>query len=291
MSEYSFIHTEKALHPVTVLCRVCGVTRSAYYEWLAKGPSCQKRSDKALTETIREIFVEGRENYGSPRVLDELKKRGVAISRKRVARLMREAGLKAKTRRKFKATTDSTHGKLVDPNLLNQSFDVLAPNVAWVSDITYIRTREGWMYLATVIDLYSRRVVGWSLRPRMAAALVCNAFDMAVRLRKPPSGLIFHSDRGSQYASKKLRKRLAQRGMQQSMSGTGNCYDNAVAESFFATLKKELVRGKTFSSHDHARRAVFEYIEVFYNRKRKHSKASGISPVAFEACFTQLIAA
>ena len=222
--------------------------------------------------------------YGAPRIQGELAKEGEHVSRKRVARLMREAGLRAKTSRKFKATTDSSHTLPIAPNLVDRRFDVDRPNAVWVSDITYLRTRQGWMYFAAIIDLYSRKVVGWSLRERMSAELVCEALDAAVRARRPPPGLVFHSDRGSQYASKTFRRRLFRYRMRQSMSRKGNCWDNAVAESFFATLKKELVRNHVFPTRDAARIDVFEYIEVFYNRRRAHSLLGYETPTSFEAC-------
>jgi putative transposase len=222
--------------------------------------------------------------YGAPRIQGELAKEGERVSRKRVARLMRECGLCAKTARKYKATTDSNHSLPVAPNLLERRFDVDRPNAVWVSDITYLWTRQGWMFLAVIIDLYSRRVVGWSLRERMTAELVCEALDAAVRARRPPNELVFHSDRGSQYASKAFRRRLFRYRMRQSMSRKGNCWDNAVAESFFATLKKELVRNHIFPTRDAARTDVFEHIEVFYNRRRAHSLLGYETPTSFEAC-------
>jgi transposase InsO family protein len=197
---------------------------------------------------------------------------------------MRESGLRAKTARKYKATTDSNHALPVAPNLLERRFNVPAPNTAWVSDITYLWTRQGWLYLAVIVDLYSRKVVGWSLRERMTADLVCEALDAAVRARHPPPGLVFHSDRGSQYASKVFRRRLFRYRMKQSMSRKGNCWDNAVAESFFATLKKELVRNHVFATREAARSDVFEYIEVFYNRRRAHSLLGYETPTSYEAC-------
>jgi len=197
---------------------------------------------------------------------------------------MREGGLRAKGRRKYKATTDSNHSLPVAPNLVNRDFAVDSPDTVWVSDITYLWTRQGWMYLAVIIDLCSRKVVGWSLADRMTASLVCSALDAAVSLRRPKPGLVFHSDRGAQYASKAFRRRLWRYRMQQSMSRKGNCWDNAVSESFFATLKKELVRNHVFESRAAASDAVFEYIEVFYNRQRSHSTLGYATPESFESC-------
>jgi transposase InsO family protein len=266
------------------MCRVLEASVSAYYEWEREQESAHERRDDELSALIRRLFAEFRGRYGAPRIQRELAKAGVRVSRKRVARLMRENGLFAKSRRKFKATTDSNHALPVAPNLLEQRFDAERPNTVWVSDITYLRTRQGWMYLAVIIDLFSRKVVGWSLRERMTAELVCEALDAAVQQRRPPPGLIFHSDRGSQYASRAFRRRLWRYRMRQSMSGKGNCWDNAVAESFFATLKKELVRDHAFETRAAARNEVFEYIEVFYNRRRSHSLLNYETPTSFEAC-------
>jgi putative transposase len=276
---------EKAYFEVRRTCRVLGIAASRYYEWERKRHSERAVQDGALLVSIRRIFAKFRSRYGGPRVHDQLGREGIHVSRKRVARLMREAGLRAKGRRKYKATTDSNHALPVAPNLLDRDFQASRPNTVWVSDITYIWTRQGWMYLAVILDLYSRKVVGWSLDERMTAALVCNALDAAVHLRRPKPELIFHSDRGSQYASHAFRRRLWRHGMRQSMSRKGDCWDNAVAESFFATLKKELVRNRAFDTRDDARAEVFEYIEVFYNRLRAHSLLSYDTPDAFEDCF------
>ena len=291
MSAAAFIEAEKVEHSVTLLCEVVEISRSRYYQ-LAKGPLSQRAAEDAeLEPIIQEVYAAGRGSYGSPSIHDELLKCNRRVSRKRVIRLMKKLKLKAKTAKKFKAATNSKHTLPIAANLVGRRFAQATANRTWVSDITYLRTREGWLYLAVVIDLYSRKVVGWSLRPRMSANLVCDAFDMAVQNRRPPPGLIFHSDRGSQYANRKLHRRLARCGALSSMSRKGNCWDNAVAESFFATLKKELVRGATFIDHQSAHSAVFEYIEVFYNRKRKHTFIGGVSPAQFEACSIQKMAA
>jgi transposase InsO family protein len=267
-----------------MLCEVFGISPSAYYEWEGEQESAHERQDGELLTLIRRLFTDFHGRYGAPRIQRELAKKGIAVSRKRVARLMREGGLQAKSARKYKATTDSNHKLPIAPNLLERRFDVERPNAAWVSDITYLWTQQGWMYLAVVIDLFSRKIVGWSLRERMTAELVCEALDAAVRLRRPAPGLVFHSDRGSQYASHAFRRRLWRYRMRQSMSRKGNCWDNAVAESFFATLKKELVRDRPFETKAGARSEVFEYIEVFYNRRRAHSQLDYESPTSFEAC-------
>jgi putative transposase len=266
------------------MCRVFGVSSSGYYEWQRQPQSNHERRDKELGEVIGEIFNDKRSRYGSPRITKELAKRDIAVSRKRVSRLMRNNGLRAKGKRKFKHTTDSNHSLPIAPNLVNQQFEVMEANKVWVGDITYIQTLEGWSYLATVIDLYSRKVVGWSYSDRMTSTLVCDALDAAARLRHPKPGLIFHSDRGSQYASRAFRRRLWRYRITQSMSAKGNCYDNAVAESFFATLKKELVCGEVYRTRAEAREAIFEYVEVFYNRRRMHSLIDYMTPDEYESC-------
>jgi len=274
-----------------MLFRVLEVSSSAYYEWETRETPAREREDSALSKSIQEIYCEHRGNYGSPRIHDALAKQGKRTSRKRVIRLMKNANLRAKTTKKYKVTTDSAHDLPVALNYLSRNFDVVAPNRAWVGDITYIWTREGWLYLATVIDLYSRKVVGWAMQDRMTVSLVSDALDIAIRRRKPEPGLLFHSDRGSQYASHDFRKRLARHSMLQSMSRKGNCWDNAVAESFFGTLKKELVRDTVWPSKADARANVFEYIEAYYNRKRAHSALGYLSPVAFETCEKPRLAA
>lgn len=266
------------------MCRVFEVSPSSYYEWEQVPQSDHDRRDQELSEAIGEIFADKRSRYGSPRITQELAKQDIGVSRKRVSRLMREKGLRAKGKRKFKHTTDSNHSLPIAPNLVNQQFNVPAKNKVWVSDITYIQTLEGWLYLATIVDLYSRKVVGWSCSGRMTAGLVCEALDNAVQKRRPKRGLILHSDRGSQYASGAFRRRLWRYRMAQSMSAKGNCYDNAVAESFFATLKKELICGEVYRTRDEARTAIFEYIEVFYNRRRMHSLINYMTPDEFESC-------
>ena len=271
-----------------MLCEALGLSPSAYYDWERERDSAHARQDAELLEAIRGVFLQFRGRYGAPRIERELAKQGLHVSRKRVARLMREAGLRAKGKRKFKATTDSAHSLPVAPNLLNRGFSVDRPDTVWVGDITYLWTRQGWMYLAVVLDLYSRKVVGWALAERMTVSLVCDALDAAVRLRRPGPGLLFHSDRGSQYASRAYRRRLWRYRMNQSMSRKGNCWDNAVAESFFATLKKELVRNHVFATRSEARDAVFEYLEVFYNRRRAHSLLGYATLEEFESCINKM---
>ena len=235
-----------------------------------------------LSEQIRLVFIEHKCRYGSRRIRRALQNKGYDISRRRVCRLMKEQGLYCKTKRKFKYTTDSNHALPVAANLLNRDFSPSKPNQAYVGDITYIPTQEGWLYLAVVIDLYSRQVVGWSMNKRMRAELVNNALLMALWKRKPVRGLISHTDRGSQYASKSHRDILKDHGIVQSMSRKGDCWDNAVAESFFHTLKIELIHHEQFQSREEAEQMIFHYIEVYYNRQRMHSANDYLSPVDYE---------
>lgn len=254
------------------------VSRSGYYAWLRRPESKRKAEDKALSEVIKEIHKESNGEYGSPKVHGELRRRGTRCGHNRVARLMRRDGLKAKTIRKFKATTNSDHKLPVAENLLNRDFSPDAPNKAWVADITYIWTNEGWLYLAVVIDLFSRAVVGWSMSERMTRSLVIDAFTLAVMRRNPPRGLIHHSDRGSQYASNDFQTLLEKHGAICSMSRKSNCWDNAVAEAFFAILKRALVFHHQYQTRDQARQSIFDYIERFYNRKRIHSSLGYRTP-------------
>ena len=253
------------------MCEVLQVSRSGYYAWLKKPESRKAQEDQVLSKVIKEIHEESNRTYGSPRVHEELVRRGKRHGLNRVARLMRKDGLRAKTRRKFKATTNSKHDLPVAPNLLDRDFTPERPNQVWVADITYIWTGEGWLYLAIVLDLFSRAVVGWSMSERMTKRLVIDAFTLAVKRRNPPPGMLHHSDRGSQYASKDFQSILAKHGAICSMSRKGNCWDNAPAESFFSTLKRELVYHCQYFTREQARQSIFSYIERFYNRKRIHS--------------------
>ena len=266
------------------MCKFMQVTRSSYYDWLsqAEAESAKAAADKLLLEQISSVFVKGRGNYGSRSIKKILFKANIIVSRRRIVRLMKEAGLVCQSKRKFKATTNSRHNKPVAPNLLDRNFTATAPNLCYVGDITYISTGEGWLYLATVIDLYSRRIVGWSMSNNMKTELVNNALLMAIFSRKPAKGLIWHTDRGSQYVAESHLKIIAQHGILQSMSRKGNCWDNAVAESFFATLKNELVYQQKFNTREEAKHAIFEYIEVFYNRIRVHSANDYLSPTDYE---------
>jgi transposase InsO family protein len=258
------------------------VSSSGYYEWLNRNLSNRAIENQQLTKSIKEVFVSNRNVYGTRRIAKILAKNEIIISRKRIGRLMAAAGLVCKTRRKFKVTTDSKHNNPISPNLLERQFDVSAPDKYWVGDITYIPTKNGWLYLATVIDLYSRQVVGWSMADNMKAKLVNDALTMAIWKRKPNKGLIWYSDRGSQYASDSHRTILKDHGVVQSMSRKGDCWDNAVAESFFHTLKTELTNHCQFNNQQEAKNMIFEYIEVFYNRIRIHSANNYLAPVEFE---------
>ena len=244
--------------------------------------SIRKQENEELKKLILEIFFDTKERYGSPRITAELRKRGNKVNKKRVARLMKELGISAKIFRKYKVTTNSNHTHKPSENLLGGVFKADKPNQIWTGDITYMKTKEGWIYLAAVIDLYSRKVVGWQLKKRIDTLLVKEALEIAVADRQITDGIIFHSDQGVQYASKSFRELLKNNGFQQSMSRRGNCYDNAVTESFFHTLKTELKESKSFKTREEARMYIFEYIEVFYNRKRIHSSIDYKSPVEYE---------
>jgi transposase InsO family protein len=267
------------------MCEVLNVSRSGYYAWRRRSESERSQANTKLLEAIRKVHHDSRGTYGSPRIYQELKKQDIPCSENRVARLMREDGLYATTKRRYKATTNSKHDFPVAPNLLGRDFSPAEPNRVWAGDITYIWTTEGWLYLAVVIDLFSRSVVGWAMDKRMTRQLVMNALTMAVRRRHPSSGLIFHSDRGSQYASKEFQSLLAKHGMRCSMSRKGDCWDNAPIESFFGSLKQELVFLQRYSTRFHARQSLFEYIERFYNRHRLHSTLGYKSPAEYEAAY------
>jgi putative transposase len=269
---------------VEVMCHVLEVSRSGYYDWLDRpaGPR-QERRDR-IVERIRQVHQDNRQVYGSPRVHRELADRGVRCCENTVARLMRDQGVRARTARRFKVrTTDSTHGRPVAPNLLGRAFDQPLPDRAWVADITYLETGEGWLYLAVVMDLCSRRIVGWSMADHMESGLAVDALEMALAGRRPGPGLVVHSDQGVQYASDAYQKVLGEHGLICSMSRRGNCYDNAVAESYFKSMKTEWSYHEHYQTREEARAGAFEYIEVFYNRQRRHSSLGYLSPEAFEA--------
>lgn len=279
---FAFIEAEKAVFPIELMCEVLQVSRSGYYAWLRRPRSRRETEDRHLARKIAAIHVQHRGRYGSPRILADLRDDGIATSRRRVARLMRQQELKWCRTRRFRVTTDSDHALAVAPNVLDRNFSASAPDRAWVGDMTYIWTGEGWLYLAVILDLYSRKAVGWSMGERLSTKLATDALEMAIARRRPAPGLLHHTDRGCQYASRDYRRRLEKAGMVCSMSRTGNCWDNAVAESFFATLKGELLDGEEPATRDEARRGVFEYIEGYYNVTRRHSTLGNLSPVAFE---------
>ena len=279
---FAFIATEKAAFPIRLLCRTLHVSRAGFYAWQARPPAGRVQADERLAVEIAAIHAESRQRYGSPRIHAELRDRGCRTGRKRVARLMRVHGLAGRRRRRFRVTTQSRHPFPVAPNVLARQFARAAPDQAWVTDITYIPTGEGWLYLAVILDLCSRFAVGWALSERITDGLTLDALEMALGRRRPPSGLLHHSDRGSQYASGGYQRVLAQHGIVCSMSRRGNCWDNAVAESFFATLKVELVHDAAWLTRAAARRDLFEYLEPFYNGRRRHSALGYLSPRAFE---------
>jgi putative transposase len=282
--KYRLIAAKKAESPLSVkeLCALCGVSSSGYYAYHNRPASRRQRTDMVLLTHVRAAFKESNESYGSPRMVHELRDKGLNVGRRRIARLMRENGMKARQKARFKRTTDSHHSHPIAPNILGQDFNVTAPNQVWVGDISYIWTKEGWLYLAVVIDLYARRVVGWETSERLHKELPIKALKNDINLRKPTKGLIFHSDRGSQYCSYEYIKLLQSIGAVASMSGKGNCYDNAVAESFFKTIKAELIWKTIMQSRTHATHLIRAYIETFYNAKRRHSACEYKSPIQFE---------
>ena len=280
---YSAILQHEGAYPVRMMCRVLEVTTSGYYAWKRRPRSLREQNRRELERIIRMLFVQAREVYGSPRMTAELRDVGRKHSKTFVAKVMREAGIKAKTAKKrFKCTTDSNHFEPRFPNVLQRNFQVAAPNSVWVSDVTYIRTSEGWLYLCVFLDLFSRQVIGWTIKDRLCFELSTDALKMALGKRNPGPGLIIHSDRGVQYAAPRYRELLQRKKFIGSMSRVGDCWDNAVAESFFGTLKQELVPRKGFSSKLQARNQIFEFIEVFYNRERRHSALGFRAPVEFE---------
>ncbi len=278
---FDFIHAESATSPVSVLCRMLGVSRSGYYSWTKRGVCERTVEDELLAVEVRAIHAKSRGAYGSPQIHRELRKTR-AVSRKRIARLMRREGLRGAVPPRFRKTTLSDHDRRVATNVLGRDFCAARPNQKWVGDITYIWTAEGSMYLAVIIDLFSRRVVGWAAANHMRASLAADALRMALGRHRPPPGLVHHTDRGSQYASAEYQALLASHGIICSMSRSGDCWDNAVAESFFATLKKELIRRYRWLGRVDAARAVAEYIEVFYNNHRLHSSLGYFTPADYE---------
>jgi putative transposase len=279
---YRFIDEHKGTWPVRLLCATLEVSPSGYYAWRSRPASAARQRRDALVARIRAIHAEVKGRYGSPRVHAELRAGGQCCCVNTVARLMADNGIRAKTARKFRCTTDSNHGRPVADNLLDRQFDPRRPDEAWVADVTYVPTREGWLYLAAVEDLHSRRVVGWSVADTMTSRLVADALQMAVARRLPGAGLVAHSDRGSQYASDHYQGLLSRHGITCSMSRRGDCWDNAPMESFFASLKKELVHHEDYRTRQEARASLFEYVEVFYNARRRHSSLGYVSPAEYE---------
>jgi putative transposase len=281
---FRFIDAERAglAVPISRLCKLLQVSVSGYYAWRKRGPSQRQLDDMVLLAHVRAAYRGSRETYGAERVHHELVENGVEIGRHRVARLMRDNDLSPKRKQKFKKTTDSKHNKAVTSNLLDQDFSAQAPNEKWAGDISYIWTAQGWLYLAVILDLFSRRVVGWAAGPRMTSDLPLRALNRAIALRRPSPGAIHHSDRGSQYCSDVYQARLGELGFLVSMSGKGNCYDNAAVETFFKTIKSELIWRTVFMSRNQAEIAIAGYIDGFYNPVRRHSTLGFISPVKFE---------
>lgn len=283
--KYAFIMEHAPVFAITTMARVLGISTSGFYDWQKRRGIRSDRAEKRLVrdQLIKHHFDEHKGRSGSPRLVEDLSDSGHACDRKTVADSMKRQNLQAKAARKFKVTTDSNHNKPVFENLLKQDFEASQPNEKWVQDITYVWTGRGWLYLAIVLDLYSRKVIGWSMSERMKAGLVCDALRMAIWSRGNPVGVTVHSDRGSQYCSSAYQRLLKQHQLVGSMSGVGNCYDNAVAESFFHSLKVEEVHDGEYETRELAKQAVFEYIEVYYNQKRRHSANGLISPQAYEA--------
>ena len=280
--KFQFIKDHSYRFQIRRMCRILGVSASGYYAWLHRPESQRTRENRRLVVEIRAIHKENRGVYGSPRIHAELKEREIHVGENRVARLMREKGIAAKQKKKYKVTTDSNHNQPVAPNILQRDFDAKAPNQKWLADISYIPTREGWLYLAAILDLYSKLIVGWSMSSRMTKKLVLDALQMAVDRRRPGPGLIHHSDQGRQYASKAYRKKLKSHRMICSMSRKGDCWDNSPMESWFHSLKTELVAHNDYLTRIQAKADIFEYIEAFYNRSRKHSALGYMNPAQYE---------
>jgi putative transposase len=280
--KYAWIQEQHAECAVSRLCRILEVSRSGYYEWLGRLPRAKTDAAQQVAAKVQQYFAQGRGTYGTRRIKHLLAQEGLQVSRRRIGRILAQASLRCKTRRKFKAPTAAGQAQTVAPNQLNREFMVQKPDTVYVGEMTYLPTGEGWLYLAVVLDLCSRAVVGWSMADHMRAELVNQALSMALCQRQPAAGLLVHTDRGSQYGADSYQQLLAQHGIEPSMSRKGNCWDNAVAESFFHTLKTELIYLEDFDTHEHVQMAVFEYIEVFYNRQRCHSANGYLAPLAYE---------
>lgn len=280
---YRVIQAHDRRYPIRLMCRALAVSPAGYYAWRSRPESARTIQTRILLSAIRVLHEESRETYGSPRIWRALREQGHQVGEPRVARLMRQANLQAKTVSKWRVTTDSTHRFPVVANHLNRQFTVAAPNQVWAGDLTYIWTREGWLYLAILLDLYSRAVVGWAMGARLTEQLTQHALQMALHRRQPKPGLLHHADRGSQYAANAYQQRLRAAGITGSMSRRGNCWDNACVESFFGTLKRELIHHRQYHTREEAKQEIFEYLEVFYNRQRRHSTLGYRSPAEFEA--------
>ena len=280
---------EQEFH-ITTMSRVLNVSRSAYTQWRSQQATLSVRHQRReqLEDKIRTIHSQSKQTYGSPRIAAQLRREGTSVNIKTVAKIMQENDIRAKTKKKFKVTTNSAKIKNAAPNLVQQDFSAVRPNQLWTSDMTYIWTREGWLYLAIILDVFARRIVGYAMGARLKASLVTTALAHALTHRQPPAELILHSDRGSQYASQEVRTLILTHGLIQSMSGKGNCYDNAITETFFHTLKTEMIFWERFETRDEARRKLFHYIEVWYNRQRLHSSLGYMAPVEYEQQFHQL---
>lgn len=280
--KYAYIAAHAGIIGTRRLCRILGVACSGYYDWKARGESGRSKQDRGLLAQIEEVHRVSRESYGAVKTWRELNMRGIACGKHRVARLRRQAGIEARRKRRFRVIVENHHTAPAAPDLVQRKFDVAIPDQVWVGDGTFIRTRQGFLHLAVLLDLHSRRIVGWGMGDRPNLLPVMSALDMALLHRQPGRGLIHHTDQGTLYAARAYREKLLMHGMRPSMSRRGNCYDNAVAESFFSTLKNELVHYCDFRTRDEARTAIFEYIEVFYNRQRRHQTLGYLSPVQFE---------
>jgi len=280
--KFAFISAREVAFPVGAMCRSLSVSRSGYYAWKGRPAPARAKADAKLAVEVAVAHKRSRATYGSPRVHAELRSRGMRVGRKRVERLMRQNGLRARQKRRFRRTTNSNHALAIAPNVLSRRFDAIVPNEAWATDVTYIATYEGWLYLAVMLDLFSRRVVGWAASETNDTALAVGALEHALRDRRPPRGLVHHSDRGSPYASDRYRELLGQHGVVASMSRRGDCWDNAVAESFFATLRAELVDHERYATRAAAITSIGDYIERFYNPVRRHSHLGYVSPIEFE---------
>jgi putative transposase len=291
VSRFRFIDVERASYPVNLLCRLLKVSRSGFYAWTARPPSKRQLADEVLTEQIRAFHTASRRTYGSPRIFVDLKDAGVHVGRKRVARLMRNEGLQGVHRRSWRHATKQDPAAVPAPDLVNRKFTATAPDQLWVADVTYVPTVEGWLYLATVLDVFSRRVLGWSMDANRKTQLVCDAVEMAVANRGGKvTGVIHHSDRGGEYTSRDLEKALRKIDALASMGSVADCYDNSMAESLFATIETELFWNqphRRFNSHRDAKLAIFDYLEVFYNRQRRHTSIGSIPPVTYETRFAE----